>query len=130
MISDSLSLSFLGIDTLNDVVPPVPPVASFVYNPHSGDFPLTVAFTGSATNGPILQWAWDFGDSTQDASQNPSHEYTLAGIYNVTLQARNSGGWGNIVAHDVEVTTPAPVNTDPKGYDYAVEMPGGGFFIV
>lgn len=46
---------------------------------------------GSAANftdlstGDFNTWYWDFGDGTTASVQNPSHVYTAAGTYNVTL---------------------------------------------
>lgn len=31
-------------------------------------------------------WEWDFGDSTNSYSQNPVHQFTQQGLYNVTLK--------------------------------------------
>jgi PKD repeat protein len=52
----------------------------------SGASPLTVAFTGSASNGtPPYSYGWSFGDGGSSTSQNPSHTYNMAGTYTVTL---------------------------------------------
>lgn len=41
----------------------------------------------------IDSWAWDFGDgSAIDTSQNPVHQYTDSGIYDVSLTVTQSGG--------------------------------------
>jgi PKD repeat protein len=58
----------------------------------SGTAPLTVAFTGSATNGtPPYTWEWDFGDGTaKSTQQNPSHTYTDPGSFPVTLKVTDS----------------------------------------
>jgi PKD repeat protein len=72
--------------------PPPPPSADFTWAQQSG---LTVQFTDASTNSPN-QWSWDFGDPTsgQNSStgQNPSHDYTLAGTYDVKLTVSNAGG--------------------------------------
>jgi len=52
-----------------------------------GGADLTVHFTDTSTGNP-LTWDWDFGDgSPHDTTQNPSHTYTTAGSYTVTLIA-------------------------------------------
>ena len=70
---------------------PQPPVADFVGNPLSGNAPLTVHFTDLSTNNPT-SWDWTFGDGGSSQQQNPSHEYTSAANYTVSLQACNSAG--------------------------------------
>jgi subtilisin family serine protease len=37
------------------------------------------------SNGSIDSWVWDFGDNTGSSEQNPVHQYTQPGLYNVTL---------------------------------------------
>ena len=71
-----------------------PPVASFKYNPTSGNIPLTVSFTDTSTGNPT-SWDWNFGEGgiTPHAySQNPTHIYTKVGPYTVTLTVSNSVG--------------------------------------
>lgn len=70
------------------------PSVAFTGNPLTGCFPLPVNFTDQsiAGNGTITQWQWDFGDGTSSNIQNPSHTYTAAGNYNVTLRLVNSLG--------------------------------------
>lgn len=54
--------------------------------PTSGEVLLTVNFTASASGGTSpYSYSWDFGDRGSSSAQNPSHSYTNAGTYNVTL---------------------------------------------
>jgi len=61
-------------------------VADFSATPLSGDAPLEVTFTDASTGSPV-SWSWDFdNDGTADATtQNPSHTYSNAGTYTVSL---------------------------------------------
>jgi PKD repeat protein len=67
------------------------PTASFSAAPTSGTAPLAVQFTDTSSGSPTA-WAWDFGDATNSTAQNPSHTYTAAGTYTVTLTVSNSAG--------------------------------------
>jgi PKD repeat protein len=67
------------------------PVAAFTGSPTSGCAPLTVNFTDQST-GSITSWSWTFGDGGSSTSQNPSHQYTSAGNYTVTLTVTGPGG--------------------------------------
>jgi PGF-pre-PGF domain-containing protein len=69
----------------------VTPVANFSANITSGAVPLSVNFTDFSTNSPT-SWFWDFGDGSNSTDQSPTHTYTLAGTYNVSLNATNVGG--------------------------------------
>jgi len=66
-------------------------VANFAADVVSGFKPTEVTFTDTST-GSISLWAWDFGDGTISALQNPKHTYTEAGTYTVTLQIFNAVG--------------------------------------
>jgi PKD repeat protein len=68
-----------------------PPVANFTANPTSGTKPLAVQFTDQST-GDITSRYWDFGDGGSSASVNPSHTYTNAGLYSVSLTVNGPGG--------------------------------------
>ncbi|MDO9325986.1 MAG: PKD domain-containing protein, partial [Methanoregula sp.] len=67
------------------------PVASFVSTVAVGTTPLTVQFLDSSANSPAL-WSWSFGDGGTSTVQNPSHTYSVAGTYTVTLTASNTAG--------------------------------------
>jgi gliding motility-associated-like protein len=75
------------------------PVPQFGASDTTGCFPLTVKFKDSseAGSGNITTWQWDFGDGTLSSQQNPSHTYTNAGNYNVTLKVANSNGCANVI---------------------------------
>jgi PKD repeat protein len=70
---------------------PVPPTAAFAGSPTSGVAPLTVNFTDQSTGAPT-SWDWTFGDGGTSTAQNPSHQYTAAGTYTVTLTVSNAAG--------------------------------------
>jgi len=68
-----------------------PPVADFSANPTSGSAPLAVQFTDLSSGSPT-SWSWTFGDAGTSTQQNPSHTYSAAGSYTVSLTATNAGG--------------------------------------
>ena len=71
------------VDTV-DVLPEF----NFTYNPDPviGCAPLTVSFSDSLFNAiNLIQAHWDFGDSTNSFSFNPSHTYLNSGSYNVKV---------------------------------------------
>lgn len=78
-----------------------PPTANFTSNI---DTTCTgeIQFIDASTNGPT-SWAWDFGDGDTSSLQNPSHQYTLSGTYNVQLTATNGIG-NNMVIKNSFIT--------------------------
>ncbi len=70
---------------------PGPPVAEFSGAPTGGEYPLAVSFADVSTGNPT-SWSWTFGDGGTATTQNPSHTYTAAGSYTVSLAATNAYG--------------------------------------
>jgi PKD repeat protein len=69
----------------------VAPMASFSATPTSGTAPLSTAFKDTST-GTITGYAWNFGDGTTSSASNPSHTYTKAGNYTVSLTTTGPAG--------------------------------------
>jgi PKD repeat protein len=67
------------------------PVANFSAIPTSGVAPLVVNFT-DASAGSITNRSWNFGDGSTSTAANPSHTYSVAGSYTVSLTVTGSGG--------------------------------------
>jgi PKD repeat protein len=65
--------------------------AGFSAAPTYGFAPLTVAFTDVST-GSVDTWLWSFGDGITSTQQSPTHTYTVAGAYTVTLAVGGPGG--------------------------------------
>ena len=70
------------------------PSAAFSASATSGTIPLSVTFSDASTSGsaPITSWAWSFGDGSTSTEQNPTHSYTSAGTYTVSLMVTTSVG--------------------------------------
>ncbi|MBL4654650.1 MAG: PKD domain-containing protein, partial [Bacteroidia bacterium] len=67
-----------------------PPYASFVADNVSSCDGL-VTFTDNSIPSPT-NWLWDFGDGQTDTSQNPTHQYSGVGSYNITFIVSNKYG--------------------------------------
>ncbi len=67
------------------------PVASFSATPVSGNAPMRVTFTDKSTGTPT-SWNWNFGDGTFSTTRNPTHTYSRAGKYAISLTVTNAAG--------------------------------------
>ena len=68
------------------------PVANFTMTPASGTAPLSVAFTNTSS-GSVTTYSWNLGDGTTSTQATPpSHVYSVAGMYTITLTAIGPGG--------------------------------------
>lgn len=61
------------------------PQADFSSDKSIGVRPLVVAFSDTSTLITPTTWAWTFGDGGTSTVQNPTHTYTNAGTYDVSL---------------------------------------------
>lgn len=97
-----------------------PPVAGFSANITSGYSPLPVSFTDESLYLPAV-WAWDFGDGTNSADQNPQHIYIAPGNYSVNLTVMNDRGSNSSIKSDyIHVLSELPqVIPDPEGFPFA-----------
>ncbi|MGC8866449.1 MAG: PKD domain-containing protein [Bacteroidales bacterium] len=78
---------------VKQVTIPSSPIADFTFDtPCQGNSTHFMDASLPAGNTPIVSWYWDFGDGNNSTSQNPAHLYTLAGIYNVSLQVTDANG--------------------------------------
>lgn len=71
----------------------------------------SVFFTDGSTipGGNIISWNWNFGDGTPTSSvPNPSHFYSSAGIFNVSLIIVSDSGCADTVSKSVTVN-PSPL---------------------
>ncbi len=67
-----------------------------------------------SSNAPTA-WSWDFGDGGSDTVQNPSHTYTAANTYTVSLTATNALGSNTCTKAGyitVNAPPPPPVTAD------------------
>jgi beta propeller repeat protein len=87
------------------------PVAAFSASPTSGKLPLNVKFTDTSAGAPTT-WKWNFGDGTTSTKQNPTHKYSKAGIYTVSLTVKNAAGSNTAIK---------------AGYIKVIEKPTAGF---
>lgn len=88
------------------------PIALFDAFPTDGCVPLTVSFLNeSITQSSSRAFDWFFGDGNSTNSVSPSHEYTTAGTYSVTLRLENLNGClgtDEITRTDLVTVTPSP----------------------
>jgi PKD repeat protein len=75
--------------SLINVVSPYIVSAQFSASLQSATLGKTIGFTDLSSGTPTT-WLWDFGDTITSTSQNPTHTYTAAGTYTISLTASNA----------------------------------------
>jgi autotransporter-associated beta strand protein len=80
--------------------------------PTNGLPPLAVNFSENSTGLAITNRLWNFGDGTTGPGQNPSHTYTNAGTFSVTVTLLNYYGTASLVASNLITVLPEAVWTN------------------
>ena len=103
-VTDSGGLQASGTIEIT-VLPPGnnPPIANFNYSQQNRKLVIDFTDTSTDTDGTIVSWSWDFGDTFTDSIQNPSHTYALSGTYQVTLTVTDNGGKSSFITKRVVV---------------------------
>ena len=96
--------------------------AEFVADKVSGTMPMTVQFTDQST-GPVVSWAWDFGDGGSSSSRNPSHVYARAGQYTVSLTVTGFGSSSSTRTRTNYIT----IASAPGDFDHDGDVDLGDF---
>lgn len=63
-----------------------------------------LSFSNDTTD--IVNWYWDFGDGTTDTITNPTHQYDIAGTYDVQLIIETSMGCEDTIVKQIKYSNP------------------------
>lgn len=75
--------------------------SSFTSNQGNNSFAMN--FQATTTSPYSTEFSWSFGDGTSGTGQSISHNYTAAGIYQVTLNSVDSAGCESVYTENVWV---------------------------
>lgn len=103
-LNDGCSLAVTATVLITVLPVPTPVISSDVL---SGCVPLCVDFndTSGIVPGSVTGWRWNFGDGSPDStSQHPSHCYSTAGTYTVTLTEMSPGSCTAVNASPYMIT--------------------------
>ncbi|GIJ26209.1 hypothetical protein Vqi01_13710 [Micromonospora qiuiae] len=98
-------MDFLG----KGVTENAPPVVTATATPTTGIAPVTVAFSGTATDAEDdtpFTYAWDFGDGGTADTLDATHTYTTPGTFTATLTVTDKRGAKGYATVQVKVDAP------------------------
>ncbi|RLF45821.1 MAG: hypothetical protein DRN29_06020, partial [Thermoplasmata archaeon] len=89
----------------------IPPTADFYYSPEYPYTFVTIFFfdNSSDPDGYIINWTWNFGDGNISYEKNPTHVYTKAGKYNVTLMVIDNDSEAAHITKQIVIKNRKPV---------------------
>jgi PKD repeat protein len=95
---------------------PNPTVSLFAFSPQTPEVLQVVNFDGSlstpGTNRTITRYDWDFGDGEAKSGVKTVHDYTVSGVYLVTLVVTDDSGATARSSQSITVrpVLPAPIS--------------------
>lgn len=81
--------------------------AAFSYNPNPVCFFDIINFTDLST-GPVVSWAWSYGNAQGSNAQNPMFQYVIPGTYTVTLTVYDALGGSSTASQQIVIEGPFP----------------------
>jgi gliding motility-associated-like protein len=114
------------IDSLSKPITISIPNAKFSIDSVNADCPPFNAQFTDSSSADVVSWNWNFGDGSNTvAVQNPSHTYSLAGNYSVTLIVTNNNG-----CKDTSLVDSLIVVEGPSGTFSVIQFPNKCFIDV
>lgn len=92
-------------DRTIEIVPNVPPVASFTFAPTNPAANTTVYFNDQSTDsdGSIVSWHWDFGDGEFANGRDETHQFRSSGVFPVVLTVTDDDGATHSASETVSI---------------------------
>lgn len=88
--------------------------------PYAGYVNVPITFDGGASydsdGGEIVSFAWDFGDGNTGAGMMPTHTYTVAGTFIVSLTVVDNEGMSNTNSTTATISDAAVLDLDIEGF--------------
>ena len=93
------------------------PNAEFSFTPNPALVEEAVIFLDESTGNQIGQWYWDFGDNEGDNAQNPTHNYSDGGDFDIILVVTDAIGCQDTAIHTISIALPPvlPTGFSPNG---------------
>jgi len=116
---ESVSHTFISTESQAFMVGITNPslIPEFTYLPNSpvNDQQVNFSDLSLCTEGFITLWWWDFDDGYASYDQHPTHSFTHAGIYDITLLITNNHGESSSIIKQVIIYSKIPGDINGDG---------------
>ena len=112
------------------------PVAAFTTTSVPTNQPTVFTDQSTHPGSTITSWSWNFGDPSSGSSdssnlQNPTHVYTIADTYRVTLLIKSSGNCEDTDFSDIVINYPVGINDiNALGFEVYPNPTNGKFSLI
>lgn len=100
-------------------------VADFDYEPDEPVVDEDITFDASESQGEIVSYDWDLGNSVTRTGEEFTYSYGASGWYDVTLTVEDDAGNADSTTQEVRVYEPEPANVTAT-FEYNPEVPVAG----
>jgi PKD repeat protein len=100
------------------------PVANFTWSPYEPTVGNVTTFDGSSSTpdgGTLVSYAWSFGDGGTGSGETPTHVYSSAGNYTVSLNVTDSEGLWDVKEQQIQVL-PLPLSVSITPLDSSIRL--------
>jgi PKD repeat protein len=81
------------------------PIVNFTYNNTGGIQTVPIQFNDTGSISSITSWNWSFGDGNFSSTQKPIWNYSVPGIYSVSLNITNASGFNSTTKTNIITIT-------------------------
>lgn len=123
-ITTDAGQSAVATSTVNvtTTLPPGQTMVNFTFSPSAPGVNQDVFFNASTSTVSGATYTWDFGDGGTATGVTPTHRFTRAATYTVTLRASNTAGQSGSVSRTVTVSATSPQVT--ASFTFSPTAPG------
>jgi choice-of-anchor B domain-containing protein len=89
--------------------------AQFSATSRIGEAPLETSFSSNGLD--LNDWSWSFGDGSSSVAQNPTHSYTVPGVYDVSLAVTGLGGTDSLLVPSFVIALAETLQVADTGFD-------------
>jgi PKD repeat protein len=105
-VTDNDGLTGSAVESIQAISPNEVPHADFQFSPSTGIYPCQITFDAGSSHDPdgtIVQYSWNFGDSSHGSGRVVTHTYNSWGTFFVSLTVRDNSDITDTKVKPIEI---------------------------